>query len=386
MPANLPAEAKAWLAKYSSARSLEDKIRALENALSYIPSHKGTEKLRAQLKKRLSQLKRESSKPSHKAVRHDEFAVTKEGIGQVVLIGIANSGKSSLLRALTRSSTPIAEYPLTTTKPAVGMMDYEDVKIQLVELPSVMTMELEETSFSSRSLAFARNSDLVCLVVDGSYKPSLQLKKMISILDDHAIWVGDKVVTTNVEKRDSGGIRIMYEGDLKEDIRKLEPTLASLGIKNAVVKISSRNATLEDIEDHIIREIVWKKALVIINKSDSLDLKERGEAHKISSEAGLRVVETSCLNRYGLDELKRTIFESLNVIRVYTQKDGVVSRDPIVLKRGATVKDLAERIHKEIAARLRYAKVWGRSVKLQGQQVGVGHVLNDGDVVELFRR
>ena len=383
MPANLPAEAEKALARYQAARTIEDKIRALEEALSLIPDHKGTEKLRGRIKRRIAELRREAErKASLRATRRDYFHIPKEGAAQVAIIGSANSGKSSLLKALTNAKPQVSDYPLTTTLPAPGMMVYEDVEIQLVELPAILTEDLKETHFTNRSIGFVKNSDLILIVLDGSANPAGQLEKILRILDESGITLKPKRCEIEIEKKDSGGIRFVIFGRLRADQREIMDLLRSIGIRNAVVKVSG-DAEPEDFEDLIIRDLKHKKAVIAVNKFDRANPGILKELRKIIGVEEVPILGVSAIGGEGLEELKRGIFDSLSLIRVYTRKDGMRSDKPLILPRSSTVRDLAELIHRDFARKMKYAKVWGRSVKVQGQRVGPDHVLEDGDVVEL---
>lgn len=382
MPTNLPAEAKAKLAKYREARTHEEKIKALEEAISCIPHHKHTEKMLRQLKKRLAQLRRELEHKPAKGGRKDEFSVEKEGAAQVVLLGATNSGKSSLLAALTNATPDIAEYPMTTRKPTPAMMVYEDVEIQVVELPAILTEALEETSIAYKSLGIARNADLIAVVLDASNRPLEQLKKIVEMLEDVGVVLKRERTKVILEKKDSGGIRLVTFGKFHGTVDEVKKLLESVGIRNAVVKIIG-DATIEDIEEQVVYEFVYKKGLVILNKSD-VNAEQISEIEDLSKQLGIPLVKTSAKEGKGLVELKRLIFENLGLIRVYTQKDGIIARKPIVVPSGTTVGQLAYLIHKELAESFRYAKVWGKSVKIQGQKVGAEYVLQDKDLVEIF--
>lgn len=382
MPTNLPAEAKAKLAKYREARTHEEKIKALEEAISCIPHHKHTEKMLRQLKKRLAQLRRELEQRPVKGGRREEFSVEKEGAAQVVLLGATNSGKSSLLAAITGAKPEIAEYPMTTRRPIPGMMVYEDVEIQVVELPAVLTDGLEETSMAYRSLGMARNADLIAVVLDASNKPLEQLRKIVDMLEDVGVMLKEERAKVILEKKDSGGIRLVTFGKFHGTLDDVKELLYGVGIRNAVVKIIGE-ATLEDVEEQAINESVYKRGFVILNKFD-MKTDQSEEVEELAARLGIPLVKVSIKEGKGLEELKRLIFESLGLIRVYTQKDGVVARKPIVVPSGTTVGQLAYLIHKELAEGFKYAKVWGRSVKVQGQRVGADHVLQDKDLVEIF--
>lgn len=382
MPTNLPAEAKAKLAKYREARTHEEKIKALEEAISYIPQHKHTEKMLRQLKKRLAQLRRELEHKQAKAGRRDEFSVEKEGAAQVVLVGSTNSGKSSLLAALTNANPDIADYPMTTKKPIPGMMAYEDVEIQIVELPAILTETLEETSIAYKSLGMARNADLIAVVLDASNKPLEQLKKIVEMLEDVGVVLKEERAKVVLEKKDSGGIRLVTFGKFHGTIDEVKKLLEGVGIRNAVVKIIG-DATIEDIEEQVIYEFIYKKGIVILNKCDVVT-GQPSELEEFVAQLRIPLIKTSTKEGKGLSELKRIIFETLGLIRVYTQKDGVVARKPIVVPSGTTVGQLAYLIHKELAENFKYARVWGKSVKIQGQKVGADHILQDMDLVEIF--
>ena len=384
MPANLPAEAQKALAKYQAAKTIEGKIKALEEALSLIPAHKGTEKLRGRIRRRISELRRMAErKAAAKPSRRDYFSIPKEGAAQIALIGAANSGKSSILKALTNAKPLVAPYQLTTTKPTPGMMLYDDVELQLVELPAILTEELEETSFTGRSIGFAKNSDLILIVIDSSRDPIAQFKKIIELFDEFGVTIKPKSCRVEVEKKDSGGIRLIVFGKLKTSYREASDLLKSMGIRNAVVKIWGE-ADLSDLEDSILRELVFKKAIVVFNKIDMANRKNLAILEKFLENNRISFVETSAENGLGTETLKKMIFSTLRLIRIYTQRDGVKAEKPIVVERGCTVKEIARIIHRELAERMKYARVWGKSVKIQGQQVGPEHILEDGDVIEIY--
>ncbi|MEM1922317.1 MAG: TGS domain-containing protein [Nitrososphaerota archaeon] len=382
MPTNLPAEARHKLAEYQSARTIEEKIEVLKEALSLIPDHKGTEKLRRQLRKRLAELRDELEE---RRVRRagggaSEFSVKKEGWVQAAFIGITNSGKSSLLQALTGAPSPVADYPFTTQRPFLGMMNYSGCEIQLVDLPSLLTEEFRETGMASKSIGVARNSDLLIVVLDASRDPVKQFEAIESLLEEYGITLRKKSFELEIEKKDSGGLRMVIMGSVEGGYEAVKNLVTSLGIKSAVIKISG-DVRLDELEEELIRRPEYKRSLFIVNKSD-LNEAQADRAVKELEERGFRAIKASAHNG-GVEQLKQRIFEALEMIRVYTRREGQVSEKPLLLKRGATVYDLAEKIHREFAERLKYARVWGSSAKIQGERVGHDHVLMDGDIVEI---
>lgn len=381
MPTNLPAEARHKLAEYQSARTLEEKIEVLRQALSLIPDHKGTEKLRRQLRKRLAELRDElEEKKAAKTGGVSVFSVKKEGWAQVALLGAANCGKSSIFRALTGAPSPVADYPLTTQKPYPGMMTYSGCEIQVIDLPALMTEDLEETSLASKTVGVARNSDLLAIVLDASRDPLVEFNAIESLLEDYGITLKKRQFEVDVERTDSGGVRVVVMGQVEGGHEAVKALAQQLGIRSAIIKIVG-NVTLEELEEELIRRPVYKRCIVIVNKSD-IDEAKADLAVRWLEARGHTALKASARTA-DLEDVKEKVFKSLDMIRVYTRKDGVVSERPILLKRGATISQLAEKIHRDFPELLKYARVWGPSAKVQGEKVGRDHVLEDGDIVEI---
>ncbi|MDT7877419.1 MAG: TGS domain-containing protein [Candidatus Caldarchaeales archaeon] len=382
VPTNLPAEARHKLAEYQSAKTLEEKISVLSEALSLIPDHKGTEKLRRQLRKRLAELRDqlEERKARRVGVGHSLFEVKKEGWARVSFIGPANSGKSSLVRALTGAPTPVGEYPLTTSRPYPGMLLYENCEIQLLDLPAVLTEELEETALAPKTIGLARTSELLAIVVDATRDPERQFSEVARLLDDYGISLRPKKFEVQINRTDSGGLRIVIQGTVEGGYQAVRDLIHSLGIRSAIVKIVG-DVSLEELEDELLRRPEYISSLIVVNKADEASEEASRSVERLIG-LGYNAIAVSALSG-DLTGLKKAVFSSLNMIRVYTRKDGIVSQKPLLLKRGVTVAELAGKIHRDFAERMKYARVWGRSVKVQGERVGPEHILEDGDVVEL---
>lgn len=161
MPANLSPEYLEAEREYKAARTPAEKIAALERMLATIPKHKGTEKLQADIKRRLSQTRKEAQQKKGGAHAVPFYLIEKEGAGQVVLLGPPNTGKSLLVSRLTNARPEVADYPFTTRLPTPGMLHFEDVQIQLVDLPPIAPEFTE--SWLPQVLRYA---DLGALVVD----------------------------------------------------------------------------------------------------------------------------------------------------------------------------------------------------------------------------
>ncbi len=327
LPANLTPEYYAAEEAYKKASTAEEKMEALREMLAVIPKHKGTEKLQGDLRRRLSKLREESQKKPQKST-YNPFLIEKQGAGQVVMIGHPNTGKSSLITALTRAKAKVADYPFTTTIPVAGMIPFENILIQLIDTPPY-----SPEGAPPGLLDAIRRGDLLLLLIDISSDDCLeQIENLLSFLE------GKKVIHFS-----------QGEGEDDTDLT---------GVKLLPFLILATKADHRESEENL--EII-------------AELKPELSLMPVSAAKGI-----------GLEELKRCIFEKLEIIRVYTKAPGSDPdlEEPFVLKKGETVLDLAENIHRDFPERLKNARVWG-SAKFDGQSVPREHVLEDGDIVEL---
>jgi hypothetical protein len=325
MPANLTPEYHRAEERLRQAKTVEERIIALEEMLRVIPKHKGTDHMQADLRGRLSKLRKESSRSTAKG--GFSYVIPHEGAGQVALIGPPNAGKSALVRALTHATPPVAEYPFTTREPTPGMMPFEDISFQLIDLPPLSSVHVEPWVYD-----LVRHADLAWVVLP----------------------IGDAL----------GGF---------EEVQRL------LDAKRIGVRPAGRDAPPDVDPSRVVRD-----ALVVVTHVDD----ERAEADAVAFDELLErrwpLVAVSGLNGRGLDQLPHRTFEAFDIIRVYTKEPGKPAdrHAPYALPRGATVGDLAARIHKEVLESMRFARVWGPSA-FDGQAVQRDHVLAEGDVVEI---
>jgi ribosome-interacting GTPase 1 len=310
MPANLtPAYFKAeqW---YRQATTAEEKILALEQMLAVMPKHKGTDKLKADIRQKLSAI-REGEEKRRKSSGVDIFHVPRGGAGQVVLLGMPNTGKSSIVGLLTDAKVHITDFPFATNVPVPGMMHFEDVPIEIVDMPPITA------DFSMPGqVGTYRNCDLIAIVIDLSADVEEQWKVCLDFLET----------------------------------RNLLPS---------------------------------KKTVCICTKSD---IAVEGAIDKIKQLCDNRfeIIPVSVESGEGMGELPKQLFRPLNIIRVYAKPPGKKPdmNEPFTIPEGSTVLDLARVIHRELAEKLKHARIWGTGV-YEGQSVQRNHVLNDKDIVEL---
>jgi ribosome-interacting GTPase 1 len=328
MPANLPPEFFAAEKRYKQATDLREKTAALEELISTVPKHKGTDKLRADLRRKLSQLREEAVKKK-RAGKGDLYVVERQGAAQVALIGLPNSGKSSMLKLLTNANPVIAEYPITTVAPLSGMMPFEDIQFQLVDLPP-----LGNESTDGWVSGILRNADDFLLVVDLAGSPETQAALLLGQLSD---WK----------------IPLLGEGHA--------------GGERGAVRL--------------------KPVVIAGNKSDIEGAGEGLDSLKREYGSRYKVTGVSAERKEGVEELKRAVFDSARIIRAYTKEPGKAPDmgTPFVLPEGSTVRELAEMIHRDFVSHLKYACIWG-SAKFDGQRVQRDYVLHDRDVVEYHIR
>jgi hypothetical protein len=386
LPANLTPEAKAKWQEAQVARNLKEKLLAFQEFLSLIPKHKGNERLRAQIKTKIALLKQDVIvQRGKRAGGRTVWTVERVGSAQVMLYGPTNAGRSSLLSKLTNAQAPVATYEYATQRPIPGMLQFEDIQFQLVELPAPPIGTDGKYEIQSEAADLIRSSDGLLLVVDATQNPSNQIRSLVASLE--SIRVSTLRTQSSVEiipEKGSGEIRIATTGAKEtyspEQIREL---LHSYGIRNALVRIYGR-ISIDDIEDAILENVtVYKPTLVIVNKTDL----ERGvqEVHESGSDTYIPVLFTSCLTGHGLSSIGETLFHTLGIVRVYTKEpnEPKPSEHPFVVKAGTTVKDLARSIHTDLAERYRYSRIWGPTSKFPGERVGPEHVLGDQDIVEI---
>jgi ribosome-interacting GTPase 1 len=323
MPANLTPQYLEAEKNFRAAKTTQERIAWLEEMLAVMPKHKGTDHLRAELRTKIANLSKSLDKKA--ATQHATTKIEKAGAAQVAVIGPPNTGKSQIVASITNAKPTVAAYPYTTQSATPGMMHFENVQIQLIDTPP-----LGEQPPEWWLLNIMRRADALLIVVDLSQDALAQVDALINVLKEKNIGLG-KVPET--------------EGD----------------------------------EESVVN---YKRALIVGNKAD---LDPDGSNYRDLREfygGTLPVIATNATGN--LDELKKRIFQMLDVMRVYTKTPGAKPdmTDPIVLKKDSTLEMAAIAIHKSFAQRMKYARVWG-SGKFDGIMIKRDHVLQDGDIIEL---
>ncbi len=389
MPTNLNAESKAKWKRYLLEKKPEAKIRALEDFYSSIPKHKGNEKLRVNIKRKISNLKIEIENKKKRSSRSSSYGASfkKTGAAQIVILGHTNVGKSSLLAALTNAKPQIASYEYTTTKPIQGMLEFENLGFQLIETPALMPQNVENKAWNAQTLAIAQNSDGLILMIDISENSTYQLKSIINHLEDFGLSISKPKFEIEILREKARGIQIMLSGKLLDcNLKDVEKLAQSYGFRNALLKIFGETK-LEDIENALLEnKRIYKPAIILANKTDKV--KKNMEDLRINIHDYIPILEISCEDKNNLEEIAPTIFKTLNIVRVYTKEPGTrpTSNMPFILKSNSSVFKLAKEIHSDFYRNFKYARIWGPSSKYPGEKVGGTHILKDKDTVEIHTK
>lgn len=331
MPANLTPQYHTAEQRFKQASSTEDKVTCLEEMLRVMPKHKGTDKLQADLKRRLSKLRQEAQKAA--AARRGGYTVSvdTEGAGQIVMIGPPNAGKSALLAALTKATPEVADYPFTTRRPLPGMVTFENIQLQMVDMPPVSHDYMEPWMSQ-----IARNADALLLVVD------------------------------------------LQDPDVLDAVETLTAVLAEWKILPTARLLSF------DEEEELAVGVVPRRALLLGNKCDTPASKDNWDVLQELYGTRWPMLAVSATAGHHLDTLRRALYELLDLVRVYTKAPGKKAdlTAPFTLPQGSTVVEVAEAVHKDFAAHLKFARIWGTE-KYDGQMVQRDYVVQEGDVIEL---
>jgi len=356
-----------------------EKIKELEELISKTKYNKRTQHAVGLYKAQLAKLK-EKQASRGKGKKGEGYSVRKTGDGTVVLLGFPSVGKSTLLNAITNSESRVGAYAFTTLTVIPGTLEYRHAKIQVLDVPGVVHGAAAGTGRGKEVLAVIRNADMVLIMVDVFHPEHYEV--LLKEVYDTGVRINQKKPDVKIEKTSRGGISIGSTIKLtKLDKKTIESILREFDLNNANIVIRE-DIDIDQLIDIVETNKVYMPSIVVLNKIDMVSKEELEKAREkinpdlcISAEKGLN-----------MHELKELIFRRLRLMRIYLKEYNKKAdmEEPLIIKEGATLRDLCSKLHKDFISKFKFAKVWGKSAKYPGQRiVKIDHRMDDGDIIEL---
>lgn len=359
---------------------IDDKIKEIEDEIQKTPYNKATSHHIGKLKAKISKLKEESIKRKSSGNKGKGFHIKKSGDSTVVLVGFPSVGKSTLLNQLTNAESKVGAYEFTTLDIIPGIMEYRNAQIQVFDIPGIITGASSGKGKGREILSVARTADLILIVMD-VFNPQ-HFNVILNELRDVGIRANEIKPDVTVKRKKLGGVQLSSTVELTHiDEKTIRSIINEYGMHNADVLIRD-DVTIDQFIDSMEKNRTYIPALVVLNKVDLVDdaylneiKKELPEFLPISADKG-----------YNLETLKEEIFNRLKLMRIYLKPQGKKAdfEEPLIIKDGATVRDVCGKLHRDFVKNFRHGKVWGDSVKFPGQKVGFDHELSDKDVLRLI--
>ncbi|AAB99336.1 GTP-binding protein, member of GTP1/OBG-family [Methanocaldococcus jannaschii DSM 2661] len=361
---------------------IEEEIRRIEEELKKTPYNKATQKHIGRLKAKLAKL-REQAQSRGGGGGGKGYAVKKSGDATAAFVGFPSVGKSTLLNKLTNAKSEVGAYAFTTLTIVPGILEYKGAKIQLLDAPGIIVGASSGKGRGTEVLSAVRSADLILLTVD------IYTLDHLPVLEKELYNVGIRLDQTppdvKIKVKERGGINVSSTVPLTHiDEDTIEAILNEYRIHNADVVIRE-DITLEQFIDVVAGNRVYIPSLVVVNKIDLADEEYLKYIKQKLEEFGKDYILVSGNKGINLDLLKEKIYEKLGFIKIYLKPQGKKPDfdEPLIMRRGATVKDVCEKLHKDFVRNFRYAQVWGKSAKHPGQRVGLDHKLEDGDILTI---
>jgi len=360
-----------------------DKISEIEREIGRTQKNKATEYHLGTLKAKLAKYRAQLLEPTGKKGEKGEgFDVLKSGDARVAMIGFPSVGKSTLLSSVTKTESSVASYEFTTLTCIPGVIDYKGANIQLLDLPGIIEGAAQGKGRGRQVIAVARTADLCLMILDAT-KKDIHKDLLERELESVGIRLNQRKPDIYFKEKKGGGISFNATCNLtKMDDKMVRMILHEYKIHNADVLFRD-DYSQDEFIDVISGNRIYMPCLYVYNKIDQISLEEVDRlAHLPHS------VVISCEMKLNMDYLLDSVWEHLNLIRVYTKKPGMPPDfdDSIILRNGVSVKHVCHAIHRTLAQDCKYALVWGRSTKFDPQRVGLTHIMADEDVIQVVKK
>lgn len=358
----------------------EDRIKQIEEEIKNTQKNKATSHHIGKLKAQIAQLKEKIEKRNSSSTKGEGFLVRKSGDSTAVLLGFPSVGKSTILNYLTNANSKVGAYEFTTLDIVPGIMEYEDAKIQILDIPGIIKGASKGKGKGREILSATRNADLIIMVLD-----VFQPEHMEVILDEVrniGVRPNEKKPEVKVSKKKMGGMNIISTVELTHlDDKTIHSILSEYGIHSADV-VLREDVTIDRFIDALEPNRAYIPMTIVVNKIDLASKEQLDELRKKLPNALFVSADDGIM----MEELKERIFVDLDLIRLYLKPQGKKADmdEPLIIRKGSTIEDVARKLHRDFVKNFKYAKVWGDSVKFPGQKVGLEHVLADHDVVRII--
>lgn len=363
-----------------SFMDIDEKIKKIEDEIQKTPYNKATSHHIGKLKAKMAKLKEESLQRKGSSGKGKGFHVKKAGDSTVVLVGFPSVGKSTLLNEITNAESKVGSYQFTTLDIIPGVMEYKGAQIQIFDIPGIITGAAGGKGRGREILSVSRNADLIIIVMD-VFNPN-HLDIILKELRDVGIRPNENPPDVTIKRKKLGGVHVSATTELTHlDEKTIRSIINEYGMHNADVLIRD-DVNIDQFIDALESNRTYIPALVVLNK---IDLVDEGYLQEIKEKFPDAIL-ISANQKMNIENLKEEIFHHLNLIRVYMKPQGQKTdyEEPLIIKSGSSVIDVCSKLHRDFVKKFRHAKVWGESVKFEGQKVGPDHVLLDEDVLRII--
>lgn len=360
-----------------------ERIKDLEEELKTTKYNKRTQHHVGLVKAKLALLKEKEQKRSSSGGKGEGFAVKRTGDGTVIMVGFPSVGKSTLLNKLTKAKSEVGSYAFTTLTCIPGLLEHKHAKIQVLDVPGIIQGAASGLGRGKEVLACAQSADLALLLIDVFHPEHLDI--ISNEVREANLRVNERRPDVKIVKKERGGIDFGSTLKLtKTDQGTVEAIMKEFRLNNASIVIRD-DITADQLIDVIENNKKYIPAITVLNKIDMVDEKHLARIKRkirpdicISAEKGINI-----------EELKDLIYERLGLVRIYCKEQGKKAdlEEPLIMAQGSTLKDVCAKLHRDFADKFRYARVWGKSVKFDGQMIRrPDHRIKDQDIVEIHLR
>lgn len=356
---------------------LQEKLKELEDELGRTQKNKATEYHIGIVKSKIAQIRRELISPKKHGASAGGFDVKKSGDATVAIIGLPSVGKSTLLNKITKAESKTAAYAFTTLKCIPGILEYNNTRIQVLDLPGIIEGAKDGRGRGREVIAVARNADLIMIMIEAT-NPRQQ-RIIESELYGFGIRINASKPRVSISKSARGGVTINHTVPLtKINDREIMAVLNQYSIFNADVVIH-QNITIDEFIDVLEGNRAYIPTVYVLSKADLVR-----EMPKVP----FSYIPISTERDTGIEELKKAVYDKLDLIHIFTKRRGEEADmdEPMVVRKGITIAEVCEKLHRDLKKEFRYALVWGKSVKHQPQRVGLEHVMADRDIIQIIKR